>query len=93
MRELEEKEIKEIEELEKLTINVLKEEIAKIENNRYLYIQETKRKIKVIDTVIKAHELIEIYKKEGFKSVYRFIDYCKGFNDREGRYPGDDIPF
>ncbi|MBA7712517.1 hypothetical protein ES703_121494 [subsurface metagenome] len=93
MRELEEKEIKEIKELEKLTTNELGGEITKIGKDRYIYIQEAKRKIKVIDTAIKAHKLIEIYKKDGFEGVYKVIDFYKNHNSPEEGSQEDDIPF
>lgn len=93
MRKLEEKEIKEIEKLEKLTTNELSGEIAKIGKDRHIYMQEANRKIEVINTVIKTHQLIEIYKQTGFEGVYKVIDFYKSYTSREEGSSDDDLPF
>jgi len=87
--------IKEFEELEKLTLSALKTKTKRLKEELKEYNRESERKMGVIETAIKAKNIIEIYKNAGFKGLYKYLDYFRGYPDPgEGREcVKDDIPF
>jgi hypothetical protein len=92
MKELEEKEIKEIEELGELTVNELRQKKKELK----LYECEMYRRRRTLGTAIRVAMMIDIYKKEGFGGLYKYLYRMMLYhtdteNEREDREEG--IPF
>jgi len=99
MKEFEEieKELKEIEGegLEKLTIDELNQKQKEILKEREQYRCESNRKQRIIAKVITVNRIIDSYKKEGFKGVYKYMVKWNTYWDPEKvlGYSEDEIPF
>ncbi|MBA7548226.1 hypothetical protein ES705_40673 [subsurface metagenome] len=90
MMELEEKGIKEIEELGKLTINELKEKKKELK----LYECEMYQRRKTLEVATRTAEMIDIYKRGGFRGLYKYFYRMMFYPGPEGeRGDEDSIPF
>lgn len=87
MNKLEAKALREFEEeLEKLTIDELNQKQKEIIGEREQYQSESSRKQRMISLAIKVNRIIDIYKKEGFKGIYK--EFAEWYDS-----PEDNIPF